>query len=94
MLSIGRTYVDVEPYVVSLTNVSDGVDGIKGSVDGCSGCAVNKERQMPFAFVPNDQFLQLFRYHSTPAKLNATLNYISLACKFYIHVLLSASIFF
>ena len=61
--------------MVSLTNVSDWVDGIKGSVDGCSGCAIDKERQMPFAFVPNDKFLQLFGDHSTSVILDLTFSY-------------------
>ena len=72
----------MEPYVVSLTNVSDWVDGIKGSVDGCSSCAIDKERQMPLAFVPNDQFLQLFGDHSTPVILNLTLSYFFRNLKF------------
>lgn len=73
----------MEPYVVSLTNVSDWVDGIKGSVDGCSSCAIDKERQMPFAFVPNDKFLQLFGDHSTSVILDLTFSYFFRNFKFW-----------
>lgn len=60
-------YVDVEPDVVSLTDVGDLVDGIKGSVDGGACCTIDKVRQVPLALVPDNELLQLPRNHAASA---------------------------
>ena len=51
------TYVNVEPDAVLLTDVSDRVDGIKGSVDGGPGREVEEEGQVTLGFVPDNQLL-------------------------------------
>ena len=51
------TYVDVEPDAVLLTDVSNGLDGVVGAVDGRTRRAVDEERQMPLAFVSDNQLL-------------------------------------
>ena len=56
----------MQPYVVSLTDVSDRVDGIKSSVDCRSGGAVDEKGEVSLALVSDDQLLQLLGNHPAP----------------------------
>ena len=56
----------MKPDAVLLTDVGDGLDGIKGSVDGGAGRAVNKEGQVTLTSVANNQLLQFSGNHATP----------------------------
>lgn len=51
------THIDVQPDVILLADVSDGVDGVEGAIDGGPGRAVHEERQVAFALVTNNQLL-------------------------------------
>ena len=57
----------MKPDAVLLTDVGDGLDGIKGSIDGSAGRAVNKEGQVTLTSVANNQLLQFGGNHATPA---------------------------
>ena len=71
-LRIKASYIDVEPDAVLLTDVGDGLDGIKGSIDGSAGRAVNKEGQVTLTSVTNNQLLQFGGNHATPATKKKT----------------------
>ena len=63
----------MQPDVVLLTEVGDGRDGVEGAVDGGAGRAVDKEGQVTFALVSDDEPLQLLRNHSPPKVKNALI---------------------
>ena len=71
-LRIKASYIDVEPDAVLLTDVSNGLDRIKGSIDRRPSCAIDEEGQVTLALVANNQLLQLFRNHPTPIANNGT----------------------
>ena len=58
----------MEPDVVLLANVRDGVDGVEGAIDGGARRAVDEEGQVTLALVPNNQLLQLLGNHTAPAQ--------------------------
>lgn len=60
------SYVNVQPDAVLLTDVSNGLDGIKGTVDGRPSGAIDEEWQVTLALVPNNQTLQFSGYHPAP----------------------------
>ena len=73
-------YVNVEPYVMPLTDVRNGVDGIESPVHCCSRGAVDEKRQVPLTLVANNQLFQLFGYHPSSAKQVQFVHTYTLYC--------------
>lgn len=66
----GQTYVDVEPELVLVTDVGDGVDGIERSEDGGAGSGRDEERDLALGDGFEDEALELGRNHLAPATSN------------------------
>ena len=54
----------MQPNLVLLADICDGVDRVERAVDGTPGGAVDEEGQMALALVANDQLFQLLRDHA------------------------------
>ena len=56
-------YVNMKPEAELLTDISNGVDGVEGSVDRGAGGAVDEEGREAVLSVLQDQLLQVVRTH-------------------------------
>ena len=54
-LRIKASYIDVEPDAVLLTDVSDGLDGIKGAIHSGPCGTIDKEGQVTLFLVTSNQ---------------------------------------
>ena len=58
-----NTHINMQPNIVFLTNISNGIYWIKSTVNSCSCSAVDKEWLEPPPLVLLHQHLQMIRIH-------------------------------
>lgn len=70
-------YVDVEPEVVLLADISDLVDGIERTEDGGTSRGVDQERDFTIGDALLDESLQFGRQHLAPNPMQLNLSQTS-----------------